>query len=196
MDSVRKNTLTKSRLIPSKVNHVRGTYKAQAVGMMERRKINKYPHAHSKSQFYGGNHITVSRNNDGYITKMVVRIIDNLRGYSNVRFLLLISLNKKPTVITFNGLPKILSQDQLEFRVFLISLKKSVLSQNLIMIIRPGRKVLHGNQLLIGFHKLFEEFYYVKPIITSPSTVLCETVIEIKAINIYYNFLFFHHIQK
>lgn len=109
MDCIGKNTLTESRFIPSKINHTRGTDIAQTIRMVERRKINKHLLTHFNSQFYSGNHVAISRNNDGDITKMVIRIIDDLGGNSNVRFLLLISLNKKPAVITFHRLPKILS---------------------------------------------------------------------------------------
>ena len=80
---------------------------------------------------------------------------------------------------TGNGFFQVLAQYQLEFRIFPVGLKKSVLAQALVNIVRFRREIFHGNKLLVGTHEHLEQLDNIQPIIFLPLCIAFQPEIEI-----------------
>ena len=90
-------------------------------------------------------------------------------------------------------LAQIAPQNQLKLRVFLIGLEERILTSVLSRIIRgTSREILHGHQLLAGFHKLLKQLHHIQPIILFPTPIRAKAIIEVEAVNVDDYFLCVH----
>ncbi len=71
--------------------HMRSDSVFQAIRSVKRRKVNIDFNSCRQSQFDSRNHITISRDNNGNVTIVIVSVIDNLSCYSDIGFFLFVS---------------------------------------------------------------------------------------------------------
>lgn len=84
----------------------------------------------------------------------------------------------------------------MEFWIFLVSLEQQGLTFSLVLVADGlRREIFDGNQFLMGFHKGFKQTHEVNPIVTFPTRIAFQSVVEIEAVDVDYNILFYH-IQK
>lgn len=149
------------------------------------------------SQINCRGHITVSGNQYGHVAVVLIGIRDDMGGKVDIRSLFLVCTDYIPTLITWDFLSDILTQDEFELGVFQICLKKGILT--LTFLIVPdwsGREIFYSHQSLIWSHEFLKQLHNVYPIILSPLGSLFKSKIEIEAVDIYNDSLNIAHKQK
>ncbi len=155
-------------------------------------KINHYLMSRFHCQFDCRNHIAVGRYNNREVAVILICIGYNLCSNTYIGFFFFVGMDFVTALETGYLFLKIFPKYQFEFGIFFISLKKCALTQALVYIIYPCRKIFNCNKLLIGTHEHLKQLDYVKPIILLPPDILFKPVIEIETVYVYDYTLFVH----
>lgn len=89
-------------------------------------------------QFNCRHHVTVGRDYDSYIAIVLVCVGYDLRSYAHICFFFFMCTNQSVTMEASNLFPQVLSENQFEFRILVICLKKGTLSQTFVNIVDTG----------------------------------------------------------
>ena len=192
MHHIWHNACTETALITLQIQWRAICCICQGIRMLEWREIYEHLNARLYGKFHGWKHIAVCRYNDCNIAVATVCIIDYLCCNANIRFLFLKGMDYVSTLEASDFLVEVFAKYKLKIRIFGIRLKESVLISALINIGWTCREILDTYKFLIWLQKLGEQLHNINPIVFLPLPTTAKTIVEVEAVHINNNTLFFH----